>query len=365
MTFAFLVHPRTDLREDLARMWRPLGLLPSAVYDVGLRRLPVPPVNFAEIRLQQQRVGDLILVPFGARHLLQDRRASVGKISSAVDRAVAAGADLVGLGGLTAPVTNGGMVLRKRSDIGVTNGNAFTAAIVHRQVRELLHRSRRGRVGIVGASGSVGSAVTRLLARDGTAAELVLVARGSSALTSLANSLGRRVPTRVAHTIGAVADCDIVVLLTAAADTVLRSEHLRFGATVLDATQPRNTSPDLQLQRPDVLVLDGGVVDVAGMSLHGGSMGLPDGQTFACLAETMLLSLSNHRGHFTLGRPTLDQVDHVSELAVAHGHLGFRPAPPSSFGRQWPNGFDLPAPATAQSGGPVSAVGRAGAVLSA
>ena len=362
MTFAFLVHPRTDLREDLARLWRPLGLLPSAVYDVALRRLPVPPVNFAEIRLEQQRVGDLILVPFGARHLLQDRRKSVGKISAAVDRAVAAGADLVGLGGLTAPVTNGGMVLRKRGDIGVTNGNAFTAAIVHRQVQVLLHRSPRGRVGIVGASGSVGSAVTRLLARDGAATELVLVARGSSALTSLAGELGSGVPTRVAHTLDAVADCDVVVLLTAAADTVLRSSHLRTGAVVLDATQPRNTSPDLQRERPDVLVLDGGVVDVPGLSLHGGSMGLPDGRTFACLAETMLLSISNHRGHYTLGRPTLDQVDHVSELAVAHGHLGFRPAPPSSFGRERRVGSDIPDPMTSPATPRGSVLGRAAAV---
>lgn len=333
MTFAFLVHPRVDLRADLARAWRPLGLLPTAVYDLALRRLPVPPVGFAEILLQQRKVGELVLVPYGARHLLQDRRTSVQKVSAAVDRAVLGGAELVGLGGLTAPVTNGGQVLAKRRDIGVTNGNAFTAAIVHRQVRELLQRAEFGRVGIIGASGSVGSAVTKLLARDGNATEMVLVARGSAALTSLAAGLGTRVPVRVAHTIDAVAECDIVVLLTAAADTVLRAEHLRAGATVLDATQPRNTSPDLQRRRPDVLVLDGGVVQVPEMRLHGGSMGLPDGRTFACLAETMLLSLSGHRGHFTLGRPTLDQIDHVADLADRHRDLGFRPAPASSFGR--------------------------------
>ena len=122
------------------------------------------------------------MVPFGAGHLLQDRRTSGRKVAAAVDRAVAAGADLVGLGGLTAPVTNGGMVLRRRTDIGVTNGNAFTAAIVHRQVEELLARAPHGRVAVVGATGSVGSAVTMLLARDGDAAELVLVATGSTRL---------------------------------------------------------------------------------------------------------------------------------------------------------------------------------------
>jgi fatty aldehyde-generating acyl-ACP reductase len=331
MTFAFLVHPRVALRADMARVWRPLGLLPSAAYDLALRRLSLPAVSFAEVRLDRTPVGRLVLVPYGARHLLLDRRGAISRITAAVDHAVAGGADMVGLGGLTAPVTNGGLVFRRRSDIGVTNGNAFTAAIVHQQIRDILGSAEHGRVGIVGASGSVGSAVTRLLARDRVAAELVLVARGSAALNSLAAGLGSRVPVTVAHSVDAVIDCDVVVLLTAAADTVLRPEHLRHGAIVLDATQPRNTSPELQRDRPDVLVLDGGVVAVQGLRLHGGTMGLPDGLTFACLAETMLLSMSGHRGHFTLGRPTLDQVDQVSELAARRGDLGFRPAAGRSF----------------------------------
>jgi hypothetical protein len=47
----------------------------------------------------------------------------------------------------------------------------------------------------------------------------------------------------------------------------------------------------------------------------------------------MLLSLHGHRGHFSLGRPTLDQVDRVVEIAEMCGDLGFRPAATSSFGR--------------------------------
>ena len=333
MTFAFLVHPRVALREDMARVWRPLGLIPDAVYDRALRRLPLPPVTFSEVRLGDRPVGELIMVPFGAAHLLSDRRTGARKVAAAVDRAVGSGCDLVGLGGLTAPVTNGGMVLRRRTDIGVTNGNAFTAATVHRQVTDLLSRAGRGRVAVVGATGSVGSAVTRLLARDGEVGELVLVARGSARLEALATQIGGSVPVRTADNLAQIADCDIVVLLTSAADTVLRAEHLAAGATVLDATQPRNSHPDLLRQRPDVLVLDGGVLEVPGLSLRGGSIGLPDGLTYACLAETMLLSISGHRGHFTLGRPTLDQIDHLVDIAARYGHLGFRPAAPSTFGR--------------------------------
>lgn len=329
MTFAFLVHPRADLRQDMARLAKPLGLVPTIVYDHALRRLPLAPFRFASVGLNGSEIGRLILVPFGARHLLTDRRTGARKVAQAVDLAAAAGADLVGLGGLTSPVTNGGRQLARRSDIGVTNGNAFTAVTVHRQVRELLRAAPAGRVAVVGATGSVGSAVTRLLARDGLGADLLLVARDRSRLDPLTDTVGARSATDLT----AIAACDVVVLLTSAADALVGSEHLRHGAVVLDATQPRNTSPDLLRRRPDVRVWDGGVVDVPGLRLRGGSIGLAPGQAFACLAETMLLSLSGHRGHFSLGRPTLEQVDQMVEIADLFRDLGFRPAAPSSFGR--------------------------------
>jgi len=81
-----------------------------------------------------------------------------------------------------------------------------------------------------------------------------------------------------------------------------------------------------------VVLLDGGVVEVPGLRLQGGSIGLPDGLTYACLAETLLLSISGHRGHFTVGRPTLDKVDEITAIADRHSALGFRPAAPMSFG---------------------------------
>ena len=56
MTFAFLVHPRADLRQDLARLAKPLGLVPNVVYDRALRRLPLPPVRFASVRLNGSEV---------------------------------------------------------------------------------------------------------------------------------------------------------------------------------------------------------------------------------------------------------------------------------------------------------------------
>ncbi len=334
--FAFTVHPRARLREDLARAWRPLGLVPEPVYDAALRRLPLPPVTMAGVQIGGERVGHVVLVPFGARHLLADIEGGRRRVGRAVDRAVALGADVVGLGALTATVTAGGATLRGRSDIGVTNGNAFTAAIVEDQIRMLLPhvpaRATRPHIAIVGASGSVGSAVTKLLARDPAGGRLTLIARTAPRLEALAASVAGEVDVEVALSIDAVRDADLVVLLTASADTILGPDHLASGAIVLDATQPRNTSPALATARPDVLVVDGGIVSIPSLRLTGGEIGLRDGSSYACFAETAILALTGHRSHFSIGNPTLEQIDEIRGRAAELAPLGFRAADPTSFG---------------------------------
>ena len=140
----------------------------------------------------------------------------------------------------------------------------------------------------------------------------------------------------MSNDLASVAQADLVVLLTASADAVLGPEHLAPGAVVLDATQPRNTDPSLLTARPDVTVVDGGVLDIPSLRLVGGDIGLPDGRAYACFAETALLALSGHRGHFAMGVPTLEQVDHTRALAASLSHLGFRPAVHTSFGRPLP-----------------------------
>ncbi|MCE0487433.1 semialdehyde dehydrogenase [Ornithinimicrobium sediminis] len=344
-SFAFLVHPRVRVSADMARVWSPLGAVPERVYDTALRRLPVPPITMASVVIGGRQAGHVVMVPCGARRLLEQPGRGRRLVDRATDRAVRLGAGLVGLGALTATVTAGGVALRSRTDIGVTNGNAFTAATVDTQARRLLDTlgTDRGRhVAVVGATGSVGSAVTALLARDRAVDRLTLVARSAPRLGALAARTGGHVPTTVSVSMRDVADADLVVLLTASADSLLRPEHLRPGAVVLDATQPRNTSPALAAERPDVLVVDGGVVDIPSLRLLGGDIGLPDGKAYACFAETALLALSGHEGHFAVGAPTLEQVDHTRALAADLSHLGFTPCASTSFGRPVPAPVALP-----------------------
>jgi len=137
---------------------------------------------------------------------------------------------------------------------------------------------------------------------------------------------------RTAKDISAVRTADLVVLLTSSADCLLRSEHLKPGAIVLDDTQPRNTDPALLTERPDVRIIDGGLVSVPGMRMTN-NIALPRGYAYACLAETMLLALEGHSDHFSIGTPTLEQADYMLRLAHKHRQFGFDLAPFHSFGQ--------------------------------
>lgn len=346
MTFAFLLHPRTDVRSDLAGVWRPLGAVPNPVYERALR-MPLRPYRMATVRVPAsgapRPLGHLILVPRTPAQLLSQEQgaaaATHARLTAAVDMAAGLGARIVGLGGLTAPAAHGGRALAGRADLGITNGNAFTAHATVEAVLRLLPCAPRGgtvvpgAVALVGATGSVGSAVARELVRRGVTTRLLLVARTRARLEALRDELADRATVHMSTDVASVRRAGLVVLLTSAPDAILGPDHLAPGAVVLDDTQPRNTSPDLATRRPDVRVVDGGIVEAPGLRLHGGSIGLRPGLLYACLAETALLALAGHHGDFSVGHPTSDQVAHVAGLAQRFSHLGFHLAPPRSFGR--------------------------------
>ena len=318
--FAFLVHPRHSVRSDMGELLgAPFSLVPNWAWAAAFDRLPFPPMVTGRIHFPhgpKDGAGLLITVPFTPVQMLTLPRSRVqARIEAAVNLARDMGARLVGLGGLIASASVGGKTLAKRNDIGITNGNAFTAAITLAGIERLLDRLPTDPlIAIVGATGSVGSCLTRLIGRrhDG---RLLLVARNRGRLDALAAETRHdRLAIEVTTQMTDVARADLVVLLTSASETILRSEHLKIGAVVLDDTVPRNTDPSLLEKRPDVVIVDGGLVDLNGITIDG-AIGLPPRLAYACLAETMLLALDGHEGHFSIGAARVDQAERMVGLA--------------------------------------------------
>lgn len=316
---------------------KPFAMVPDPVWRAALKHLPVPPMvtgTMSRTDTPNKVIGRIITVPLTPTQLLTLPRNKVqGRISEAIDKARDLGASVVGLGALTAPASVGGKAFAKRSDIGVTNGNAFTAAMTLQAIEKLLPMlGTDPLIALVGATGSVGSCLTRLYARNHSG-RLLLVARNESRLETLAAAVRHDgVEATVSTNMGDVAKADLVVLLTSSPDALLRSEHLKQGAVVLDDTVPRNTDERLLTERADVLIVDGGLVEIPGFHLRG-SIALAPKLAYACLAETMLLALSGHKGHFCMGDAQVDQAEHILKLAKENQHLGFHLAPFRSFGR--------------------------------
>ncbi len=342
--FAFLIHLRDSYRKDLSIFAHPLGLIPESVYRLFLEGRSLKPFVWSEVRVRPgatEAEGYIIMVPFLARQLLQQQRAVLPHLEQALSLAASKGAEIVGLGALTSPISLGGRLLVDHPRVSITNGNAYTAVVVYARVAEQLSEAMpaRHRVAVVGATGSVGALTSALLVRHHPEVELLLVARNERKLEQLRYELMKLNPQGkigFSTDMQAIRRADIVVLLTSAAECVLQADYLKQGAFVLDGTQPRNAHPSLLQARPDVTIVDGGLVSVPSLRFTR-SIVLPPGVSYACLAETMLLALAGHSGHFSIGHPTLEHAEYISALAHRFRYLGFSTAPDYCFGQPLPS----------------------------
>jgi len=117
-------------------------------------------------------------------------------------------------------------------------------------------------------------------------------------------------------------EADLVLSATNTARPIIQPEHLKRGSVVYDVALPPDVSPRVAQERDDVLIIAGGMVSVPGDVDFGFNFGLPPGAAYACMAETMILTLEERYENYSLGKQV--QVERVREIArLAHKH-GFR-----------------------------------------
>jgi predicted amino acid dehydrogenase len=112
----------------------------------------------------------------------------------------------------------------------------------------------------------------------------------------------------------------VVLSTTSAARSIIQPQHFKRGAIVCDVALPPDVSPQVARERNDVLVIEGGVVDVPGEVDFNFDFGLPPGKAYACMAETMVLALEGRYESYSLGkRIQVGQVREMAQLARKHG----------------------------------------------
>jgi len=186
---------------------------------------------------------------------------------------------------------------------------------------------------VVGATGSIGSVCSRLLAA--AVHDVVLVSIEPQRLTALKQRILHETPgTHVeldTTTTRWVGDCDLIVTATSAfGQRVLDVSQCKPGAVILDVALPPDISAEEAATRPDVLVVESGEVLIPGPVEFSFDIGLPPGVAYACLAEAALLAMEGRFECFTLGRDVLpEKVKEIYRLFRKHG---FRIAPLRTFG---------------------------------
>jgi predicted amino acid dehydrogenase len=180
---------------------------------------------------------------------------------------------------------------------------------------------------VVGASGSIGSVCAELLADD--VGELYLIARHQDALENLKQRLQptARAELKTSTSLDVLKDADLIITVTSALHEVIHPEHLRPGSVICDVARPRDVSAMVAAARDDILVIDGGMVDVPGPVDFHFNFGFPPGKSYACMAETIALALEGRFEDYTIGKNiTRARVEEIAAIASKHGFRlsGFR-----------------------------------------
>jgi len=190
--------------------------------------------------------------------------------------------DIIQLGALTTSVTSGGKWLTNQKEYTgfITHGDSYTAAVTCQATLKALDlfqkHSKDAYISIVGAYGIIGEAVSKILVskfyhsiligpRKEKLKELELKLKGSFEITT---------DLKTKH-------ADIIITATSHPTSLLKSEHLKENAIIIDVSQPPNLSPNVCNNRQDICRIDGGYVDFS-KECPIQIPGMPIGKNFAC-----------------------------------------------------------------------------------
>lgn len=335
-TFAFIIHP-IDPKRDVSRKFPLLGKVLTE-RQIDFFSTFFPPVYISGIDGITSRAtgkeirGWFIACPYTPRRMLElPERAVYRKIIETGRFAERLGARLLGLGAYTSVIGDAGVTVARALDVPVTTGDSYTVAVAVDAIREAARVMEiplgTATAAVVGATGSIGRVCAELLADE--VAELILIGRREERLEELRAQLQGpgRADLRISTRVDDIARASLILTVTSALHEVVHPEHLQPGSVVCDVARPRDVSAVVAASRDDVLVIDGGMVDVPGPVDFHFDFGFPPGKAYACMAETMILALEGRFEDYTLGKDISRQrVDEIAALAVKHGFRlsGFR-----------------------------------------
>jgi fatty aldehyde-generating acyl-ACP reductase len=342
--FCFVIHP---LSVDDVERYEPgaAGKGPAIIRKIFEWMPPWAAAHVTDVRTPDGREteGWFVTAPLFPEQMMSFPREEVYKrIVRAIEIGAELGAQIAGLGAFTGVVGDGGVTVAERSPIPVTTGNSLTIASgIHslfRGAREMEIDPSDATVAIVGATGSIGSASVRLVAPK--VKHVILVARNATRLAKFHAEVAGELECTSSHTTEiaeAVRQSQLVLTATSSTKDVIEPEDLQTGAVVCELSLPHDVSRRVALERPDVLVTEGGNMRLPGSPRFERvrepgtefDLNLPPRTALACMSETMILALENRLESYTLGRGV--DLEKVIEIEAMAEHCGFKLADMRAF----------------------------------
>jgi predicted amino acid dehydrogenase len=336
-SFAFIIHPIHPKR-DVSRKYPFLGKWLTE-RQINFFSTFFPPVYISEIAgITSQATGKEIRGWFLACPLTPTRMMELPekvvyrKIIETGRLAEKLGAQILGLGAFTSVVGDAGLTIAQELDIPVTTGDAYTVSIGVEALLTAAHRMNiplaTTSAAVVGATGAIGQVCAKKLATH--VPELYLIGRRESALQNLRDQIQSITGSSniyISTDVNDIKKAKLILTVTSAIETIIHPEQLQSGSIICDVARPRDVSARVAAVRDDVLVIDGGMVDVPGPVNFHFDFGFPPGKAYACMAETMALTLEGRFEDYTLGKDLRpEQVNEIETIANKHGFRlsGFR-----------------------------------------
>jgi len=345
--FAFMIHPR--IIDDFGRR---VGKVLRIGEELGMKITPKKPSEWI-LKHLRGRMGYTICSHFDVfggkaegyivavllsgkqmkeldRHLVERR--IIEAILFTQDKL---GAERIGLGAYTAPMTRNGLAVIRHPAIKakITHGDALSAASAVPIVKECSRLKgidiAAATIAVVGAYGIVGKAAALLLG-ELNPRTMILTGHNHNKLAAVSKELSGCFQGEIICSAdnSTIREADIVILSITSDGYIVFPKDLKKNAIVVDMAQPHNMSQEVCNLRPDVLRVDGGYMSIADINLRF-KMGPPRGTTFACLTETIISTLSGDRDHH-VGPVEMDFARSIMPLANS---LGFEVAPLTNFSR--------------------------------
>lgn len=331
--FAFIIHPIET--RDVTRKYGFMDKIPEGIIKQITKIMP--PQKVSKITGVKSPYGEtegwFVAVPLVSDQMLSlPADVVTKKIIKAGKIAEELGAEIIGLGAMTSVVGDAGYTIAKNLNIAVTTGNSYTVATAMEGTKkavEIMGKDlKECNAVVIGATGSIGRVCAELMA--GQVNNLTLVSRSIDKLKEFAGSLYEKTGVKAALTNNvheALKNADVVITVTSAVDTVIEPMDLKPGAVVCDVARPRDVSKEVVEVRNDVLVIEGGVVEVPGDVNFNFNFGFPPKTSYACMAETMALAMEGRIENFSMGRElSVDKVREIYGICKKHGFklAGFR-----------------------------------------